>query len=412
MTGIRRPTWVLALAAALLIHVGAAVVLVWQPPTLGAQSYGAAGVAVGLAAAGAPPGADAAGDPALAEAEAAAAESARTAEAETAQEVAAAETETVRSAEAEPVTMETAKDVVAKAVRPAAAAPVTAEAPVEAPPAEVQAREATAAAAETTPQQATQTETRLAEPLPPGAESLTASPSEPSLAAEPVTVDAAEAEVAEDELPVREATEAAVAAPPPPPVRPARTDPEPRSTRPEPPREDRAPPPPSPPALSAPERTVEPVEVPEGGTEIAAAPAATAPPGGGDAGRRAVPPGSGGRAGSKAESETGYGPGAEGGGSPGERADFLAQLQAWLERHKEYPRRAQRRRQEGTATLFFVMSRDGRVLDFRIEESSGHEALDREVRAMIERAQPLPAIPDSMRQSRLELVVPIVFSLR
>lgn len=387
MSGIRRRTWVLALFAALLIHGGAAVLLVWQPPTTGAQSYGAAGVAVGLAAAGAPPGADAAGDPALAEAEAAAAESAKTAEAETAQDVGAVRTETARAVEVEPVTTETAKDVEARDAPPVAAASVEAEAPAEAEP-----------SLEKTPPQAAQAETRLAEPLPPAAESPTASPSEP------LTVDAAEADVADAELPEPDAKEAAAAAPPPPPERPVLTDQEPRSVGPEPPREDRT--------LPAPERTAEPVEAQEGGTEIAVAPAATAPPGGGDSGRQAAPSGSAGRAGSKAAPGTGDGPGAEGGGSPGERADFLAQLQAWLERHKEYPRRAQRRRQEGTALLYFVMSQDGRVLDFRIEESSGHEALDREVQAMIRRAQPLPAIPASMRQSRLELVVPIVFSLR
>ncbi|WP_281018162.1 MULTISPECIES: TonB family protein [unclassified Minwuia] len=101
-----------------------------------------------------------------------------------------------------------------------------------------------------------------------------------------------------------------------------------------------------------------------------------------------------------------------GGGSPGERQDYLTRLLNWLERHKEYPRRAQRRRQEGTAMLFFRMDRDGRVTEFRIEKGSGHALLDAEVEAMIQRAQPLPAMPDFMPQSQLELVVPVKFALR
>jgi len=109
---------------------------------------------------------------------------------------------------------------------------------------------------------------------------------------------------------------------------------------------------------------------------------------------------------------TGSGDDSSGGGMPGAQADYAAILQAWLERHKEYPRRAQRRRQEGTALLYFVMDRDGHVLDYRIEESSGFGLLDREVERMIERAQPLPRMPEEMQQARLELMVPVQFFLR
>jgi protein TonB len=90
----------------------------------------------------------------------------------------------------------------------------------------------------------------------------------------------------------------------------------------------------------------------------------------------------------------------------------MARLRAWLERHKTYPRPAQRRRMEGTAYLYFVMDRRGRVLAHRLQRSSGHDLLDREVLDLIQRAQPLPGLPASMSQDRLELVVPIQFQLR
>ena len=96
----------------------------------------------------------------------------------------------------------------------------------------------------------------------------------------------------------------------------------------------------------------------------------------------------------------------------GVRADYLSRLQGWLERHKRYPRRARRRRQEGTALLRVVMSRDGTVISQRLERSSGHAALDREVKAMLKRAQPLPKMPPEMSGDRLELVVPVQFALR
>ena len=168
------------------------------------------------------------------------------------------------------------------------------------------------------------------------------------------------------------------------------------------------------PEVPAAEPAADPVREPvaDGETDLAMAPAASRSGGAGEDGQADSVPGAGGRAGSKAAPDVGSGDGQAGGGAPGAKADYLAMLQAWLERHKEYPRRAQRRRQEGTATLFFVMSRDGEVLDYRIEESSGHAALDREVEEMIRRAQPLPAMPADMRQARLEIRIPVRFHLR
>jgi len=122
--------------------------------------------------------------------------------------------------------------------------------------------------------------------------------------------------------------------------------------------------------------------------------------------------GAGGKAGTQASPEAGSAEAMSGGGLPAATADYMAMLQAWLERHKEYPRRAQIRRQQGTALLYFVMDREGRVIEYRLQQSAGHTLLDRAVAAMIERAQPLPKIPEDMGQARLELVVPVRFFLR
>jgi protein TonB len=97
---------------------------------------------------------------------------------------------------------------------------------------------------------------------------------------------------------------------------------------------------------------------------------------------------------------------------PGGAADYMSVLRAWLEQHKEYPSRARRRRVEGTALLVFVMDRGGRVLSHRIERSAGDPSLDHAVAEMIERAQPLPPMPDSFQQARLEVRVPVQFLLR
>ncbi|EDP63304.1 TonB-like protein [alpha proteobacterium BAL199] len=96
----------------------------------------------------------------------------------------------------------------------------------------------------------------------------------------------------------------------------------------------------------------------------------------------------------------------------GGAADYMSQLRAWLERHKEYPHRARQRRIEGTALLVFVMDRSGRVLSHHIERSAGDRSLDHAVERMIERAQPLPGVPASFQQARLEVRVPVQFMLR
>ena len=93
-------------------------------------------------------------------------------------------------------------------------------------------------------------------------------------------------------------------------------------------------------------------------------------------------------------------------------SEYLGRLQTWLRQHKEYPRRARFRRQEGTTILHFVIDRDGRLRDYGIEKSSGHALLDSAVIDMIERARPFPPIPNHLGQSRLALTVPVQFVLR
>jgi len=83
-----------------------------------------------------------------------------------------------------------------------------------------------------------------------------------------------------------------------------------------------------------------------------------------------------------------------------------------LERHKRYPADAQRRHHEGIVTVRFVMSRDGRVLTAQLERSSGVASLDQEGLDLLQRAQPLPALPKDQPGETLELVVPIQFFLR
>lgn len=93
-------------------------------------------------------------------------------------------------------------------------------------------------------------------------------------------------------------------------------------------------------------------------------------------------------------------------------ASWQTDLVKHLQRYKRYPGDAQARGEEGVVMLAFSVDRSGHVLTRRVVQSSGHAALDDEVMSMIERAQPLPAFPPSMSEAKLDLVVPIRFSLR
>jgi len=415
MIRLRRRSWLAGAGMAVALHVALAAAWLWQPPAEGTVATGAGGVHVGLASAGAPAGVT--GEAAPETAAEARPETAEAAAPETVTEqspVETAEPAVVEAAAARPV--EAARPEVVETPAPQAAEAVTLRAAeqVTAAPAELPAPEPVASSdpsiepvwaepveqievaaarpvAVAEPETVEATETVTAEPV----EQASAELAEPVEQA-PVKIEAVEATPAEPEQP-----EVAAVAPPVPAPRPDRPA-EARHRQPV-------------PKESLPQRVATAtadIAEPQGRKADSGEnrPAAAKQSG---QGRQAALPGALGRSGAKAGQNAGDGPGQQsGGGSPGERADYLARLQLWLERHKKYPRKAERRRQEGTAKLFFIMSRDGTVLDFRIEESSGHRLLDREVEAMIRRAQPLPVMPGFIDGQKLELVVPVVFSLR
>jgi len=100
------------------------------------------------------------------------------------------------------------------------------------------------------------------------------------------------------------------------------------------------------------------------------------------------------------------------GGAPRVEPSWETGLVRHLQQFKRYPGAAQERGEEGIVLLSFSVDRAGRVLTRRVLRSSGYPALDDEVMTMIERAQPLPPFPPSMPEDKLDLTVPIRFSLR
>ena len=93
------------------------------------------------------------------------------------------------------------------------------------------------------------------------------------------------------------------------------------------------------------------------------------------------------------------------------RDSFLGRLLAQLNRFKQYPRAARQAHIQGVVMLHFVMDAQGKVQSFEIARSSGRPVLDAEALALIQRAQPLPALPADYPTRTLDAVVPIEFSL-
>lgn len=83
-----------------------------------------------------------------------------------------------------------------------------------------------------------------------------------------------------------------------------------------------------------------------------------------------------------------------------------------LQEFKTYPNEARRHNEQGVVLLAFSVDRNGHVVSRHIVKSSGFSTLDAEVLALVERAQPMPAFPPSMTEARLDLTVPIRFTLR
>jgi periplasmic protein TonB len=100
------------------------------------------------------------------------------------------------------------------------------------------------------------------------------------------------------------------------------------------------------------------------------------------------------------------------GGAPHVAPSWQTGLVRHLQQFKRYPSEAQSHGDEGVVLLGFSVDRNGHVLSRHIVRSSGHADLDDEVMAMIDRAQPLPPFPASMPEPKLDLTVPIRFSLR
>ncbi|WP_273426308.1 energy transducer TonB [Marinobacter sp.] len=99
-------------------------------------------------------------------------------------------------------------------------------------------------------------------------------------------------------------------------------------------------------------------------------------------------------------------------GDSSEVDSYLTELSRHLSRFYEYPRRSRRLGQEGSPVVVFEFNRDGTLVRHSIGRSSDHSLLDDAALDMLKAAEPLPAVPESMRGESFTYALPVRFSLR
>ncbi|MDE5451429.1 TonB family protein [Bradyrhizobium sp. CSA112] len=91
---------------------------------------------------------------------------------------------------------------------------------------------------------------------------------------------------------------------------------------------------------------------------------------------------------------------------------WRTQVLALVEKNKRYPEAARSRREQGTAQVSFTLDRKGMVINARVTQSSGSNALDEEAIALLRRAQPFPAPPATFPGEFVVVRQPIRFTVK
>jgi protein TonB len=91
--------------------------------------------------------------------------------------------------------------------------------------------------------------------------------------------------------------------------------------------------------------------------------------------------------------------------------DYFTHVQAHLEKHKNYPRRARMQNMEGKVVITVTIDRSGNMLSRHLIESSNYPTLDKAAFETLTTANPLPPLPESIPQSTLTLDIPFAYAL-
>jgi protein TonB len=89
---------------------------------------------------------------------------------------------------------------------------------------------------------------------------------------------------------------------------------------------------------------------------------------------------------------------------------WQTKIAAHVQRFQRYPAAARARDETGVAKVFFIIDREGRLVQSGIAKSSGSAALDQEALAALARATPMPRPPDQATDAELIIDMPMAFN--
>ncbi|WP_048648058.1 energy transducer TonB [Nitratireductor soli] len=101
--------------------------------------------------------------------------------------------------------------------------------------------------------------------------------------------------------------------------------------------------------------------------------------------------------------------GRQGGATKGEQAAYARRLLGHVQRHKRYPRAAERQNITGSANLSITIDRAGRLAGVRLRKGSGDAVLDQEALATARRAAPYPRPPEGVGGKTISFSVKLDF---
>ncbi len=91
---------------------------------------------------------------------------------------------------------------------------------------------------------------------------------------------------------------------------------------------------------------------------------------------------------------------------------YKSRLRQLIEANKRYPKRAKRRREQGTAIVSFVMFSNGQVKNINISKSSGSSMLDTAAKKAVSKVSGKLPFTSGINKQQWQFTVPIVYRLR
>jgi protein TonB len=92
--------------------------------------------------------------------------------------------------------------------------------------------------------------------------------------------------------------------------------------------------------------------------------------------------------------------------------EYFMQLHRKLAQFRYYPQSARDRHQEGRVVVRLVIARDGRLIDARVDRSSGVPAIDAAEVDAVKRAAPFPPLPLHVPGEAATFLIPVTYELR